>query len=69
VVGKSFVKGSVDEKLKELARVHGGHGIYILTASTAAQTAQEREGDDYGLLTKHIIAGIKEGSAANDKTR
>ena len=64
--GKSFVKGSVDEKLKELARVHGGHGIYILTASTAAQTAQEREGDDYGLLTKHIIAGIKEGSAANE---
>lgn len=61
--GKSFVKGSVDEKLKELAR---GYGIYILTASTAAQTAQEREGDDYGLLTKHIIAGIKEGVAAND---
>lgn len=61
--GKSFVKGSVDEKLKELAR---GYGIYILTASTAAQTAQEREGDDYGLLTKHIITGIKEGAAAND---
>lgn len=62
--GKSFVKGRVDEKLKELAR---GYGIYILTASTAAQTAQEREGDDYGLLTKHIIAGIKEGAAANDE--
>lgn len=62
--GKSFVKGSVDEKLKELAR---GYGIYILTASTAAQTAQEREGDDYGLLTKHIISGIKEGAAANDE--
>ncbi len=62
--GKSFVKGSVDEKLKELAR---GYGIYILTASTAAQTAQERESDDYGLLTKHIIVGIREGSAANDE--
>lgn len=61
--GKSFTRGDVDEKLKELGR---GHGIYILTASTAAQTAQEREGDDYGLLTKHIIAGIKEGAAAND---
>jgi len=59
-VGKSFSRGSVDEKLKELAR---GSGVYILTASTAAQTAQEREGDDYGLLTKHIISGIKQGEA------
>ncbi len=62
-VGKSFVKGSAEEKLMELAR---GYGVYILTASTAAQTAQEREGDEYGLLTKHIIAGIKDGAAAND---
>ncbi|MCI0339347.1 MAG: SUMF1/EgtB/PvdO family nonheme iron enzyme [Acidobacteria bacterium] len=59
-VGKSFSRGSVDEKLKELAR---GSGVYILTASTASQTAQEREGDDYGLLTKHIISGIKQGAA------
>lgn len=59
--GKSFVKGSVDEKLKELAR---GYGVYILTASTAAQTAQE--GDGYSLLTKHIITGIKDGAAASD---
>ncbi len=59
-VGKSFVKGSVDEKLKELAR---GYGIYILTASTASQTALED--DDHGLLTKHIITGIKEGVATN----
>ena len=59
-VGRSFSRGSVDEKLKELAR---GSGVYILTASTASQTAQEREGDDYGLLTKHIISGIKRGEA------
>jgi len=58
--GKSFSRGSVDEKLKELAR---GSGVYILTASTASQIAEEREGDDYGLLTKHIIAGIKDGDA------
>jgi len=61
--GKSFVKGSVDEKLKELAR---GYGVYILTASTAAQTAQDGEGDGYSLLTKHIITGIKDGAAASD---
>jgi hypothetical protein len=64
-VGKSFtIRGSIDENLKELAR---GSGVYILTASTASQTAQEREGDDYGLLTKHIISGIRQGAAdAND---
>jgi hypothetical protein len=59
-VGRSFIKGSIDEKLQELAR---GNGVYILTASTASQTAQEREGDEYGLLTKHIISGIKQGAA------
>ncbi|HKX26720.1 MAG TPA: caspase family protein, partial [Blastocatellia bacterium] len=58
--GKSFTKGQVDEKLKDLAR---GNGIYILTASTASQPALEREGDDYGLLTKHIISGIRDGAA------
>jgi Caspase domain len=60
--GRSFmnIKGSIDDNLQELAR---GNGVYILTASTASQTAQEREGDDYGLLTKHIISGIKQGDA------
>src|SRR5262245_43725477 len=63
-VGKSFTRGDVDDKFKELAR---GNGVYIMTASTASQTAQEREGDDYGLLTKHIISGIRQGAAdAND---
>jgi formylglycine-generating enzyme required for sulfatase activity len=51
-------KGSVDESLQELSR---GSGVYILTASTALQTADERDG--YGLLTKHIIYGIRQGDA------
>lgn len=58
--GKSFTRGEVDDKLQDLAR---GNGVYILTASTAAQTALEREGDDYGLLTKHILSGIRQGDA------
>jgi len=62
-VGKSFTRGDVDDKFKELAR---GNGVYILTASTASQTAQEREGDDYGLLTKHIISGVRQGAADAD---
>ncbi|MGH9844280.1 MAG: caspase, EACC1-associated type [Blastocatellia bacterium] len=63
--GKSFVKGSVDEQLKQLSR---GSGIYILTASTASQTALEKETDDHSLLTKHIIGGIRTGEAADEKT-
>src|SRR5262249_6697696 len=39
---------------------------YILTASSDIELAEEREGDDYGLLTKHIIRGIKEGAADRD---
>ncbi|HKV38018.1 MAG TPA: SUMF1/EgtB/PvdO family nonheme iron enzyme, partial [Blastocatellia bacterium] len=62
--GKSFSRGGVDEKLKELAR---SSGIYILTASTASQTAEEREGDEYGLLTKHIVTGLKQGDADVDQ--
>ena len=43
-----------------------GRGTYILTASTEIQRAQERESDEFGLLTKHIITGIKEGLADAD---
>jgi uncharacterized caspase-like protein len=59
-VGKAFWKGgpSPFPKSFDLAR-----GTYILTASSAVQLAQEKEGDHYGLLTKHIINGIKNGDA------
>lgn len=50
-----------------LANMNEGRGTYILTASTALQTAQEKEEDRYGLLTKHIIYGIKTGDAGNNK--
>jgi formylglycine-generating enzyme required for sulfatase activity len=61
--GKSFgsPKGVAEEKLKELSR---GQGVYVLTASTARQTAEERASERYSQLTKHIIAGIREGKAA-----
>jgi len=63
--GKSFIniRGGIDERLQELAR---GNGVYILTAATASQTAQERDNDDYGLMTKHIISGIRQGDADAD---
>jgi hypothetical protein len=62
-VERAFLRGGVDEQLR---RIQGSSGTYILTASTGIQAAQEKEGDQYGLLTKHIIAGIRSGEAANE---
>src|SRR5262245_779148 len=62
-VSKDFLKGGVDDQLKQTFH---GRGIYILTASTATQTAREKEGDDYSLFTKHILQGIRQGEADHD---
>jgi uncharacterized caspase-like protein len=61
--GKTFAKGSIDDQL-QLAS--SGRGTYVMTASTGIQIANEKEGDQYGLFTKHIIDGIKNGKAANE---
>ncbi len=58
--GEAFKSGA-EEKLEEFS---SGNGIYLLTASTANQTAVEKESDEYSLLTKHIINGVKTGAAA-----
>ncbi len=62
-VGKDFLKSGVDDHLK---LTFDGRGIYILTASTATQTAREKEGDEYSLFTKHILQGIRQGEADHD---
>jgi formylglycine-generating enzyme required for sulfatase activity len=62
-VGKDFLKSGVDDHLKQTFH---GRGIYILTASTATQTAREKEGDDYSLFTKHILQGVRQGDADHD---
>jgi len=55
-IEKSFLRGHVDEQMNILA---GGSGTYIMTASTAVQTAREEVLDGYGVFTKHIIDGIR----------
>ncbi|HXQ35260.1 MAG TPA: caspase family protein, partial [Anaerolineales bacterium] len=60
----AFLKGNADSELQPISRARG---TYILTASTALQAAIEKEGDEYGLLTKHIIEGIRNGEADLDK--
>jgi hypothetical protein len=62
-VGSAFLKGSVDDQLQQ---VSDARGIYIITASTAIQVAQERPEDEYSLLTKHLLEGIEEGRADAD---
>jgi hypothetical protein len=56
-------KSGVEDQL-QLAS--GGRGTYILTASTGIQVAQEKESDEYGVFTKHIIEGIRSGEADRD---
>ncbi|MGF1623339.1 MAG: caspase domain-containing protein [Alphaproteobacteria bacterium] len=61
-VGHAF-RGGVDEQLHLTS---GGRGTFIMTASTGIQTAQEKEGDEFGLFTKHVINGIRSGEADRD---
>lgn len=67
--GETDLGRQVEDQLQRVARdaKRGeGRGIYILTASTSLQVAEEKEGDGFGLLTKHIIEGIRDGNAANE---
>ena len=57
------VKSGLEDQLNTLSR---GSGTFIMTASTATQTAKEKEGDQYGLFTKHLIHGIISGEADRD---
>ncbi len=58
--GSSFLRGSADDQLKIFARAQG---IYLLTASTRIQAAEEKEGDRFAVFTKHLIAGVRSGHA------
>ncbi|CAK8711604.1 hypothetical protein GCAAIG_00900 [Candidatus Electronema halotolerans] len=62
--GAEFVKGGVDDQLQLMS---GGQGTFIMTASTAFQTAVEKEGDSNGLFTKHLLEGIRSGEADRDE--
>jgi len=61
--GQAFLKGGVDDQLQHVAR---GSGIYMMSASTASETAEEKEGDRFSLFTKHLIDGLERGVADQD---
>ena len=62
----SIHRGDAADQIASNFRGTGGSGSYVLTASTSLQRAEEREGDHHGLLTKHLLAGIREGKADRD---
>jgi hypothetical protein len=64
-VGKMF-KGEVSEQASQAIRGLEGEGRFFLTASTDTELAEEKEGDEYSLLTKYIIEGIEKGDADGD---
>lgn len=41
-------------------------GRYIVAASTAIQRAEEKEGEEFSVFTKHLIDGLRSGSADVD---
>jgi hypothetical protein len=59
--GKSFLRSSADDQLQLLSQDQAG--LFIMTASTGVQTAEERDTEGYGLFTKHLIEGLKDSKA------
>jgi hypothetical protein len=62
-VGEAFFRSGIDDQLNLAS---SGRGTFIMTASTAIQVAKEKEGERYGIFTKHLIDGIKDGAADRD---
>lgn len=48
------------------AEAEDGRGIFLLGASGATQTAEEREADGHGRFTKHVLRGLRSGDADID---
>ena len=63
-MGDEFLRSSVDDQLQLASK---GRGTYIMTASTGIQVATEKEVDQHGLFTKHLIQGIDSGDADLDR--
>ncbi len=61
IIPSSLKAANVDEQIQDIS---SKKGTYIITATNRIQGALEQ--DKYGILTKHIIEGIKSGKADLD---
>ncbi len=64
-VHNAFKSNDVLQSQFNLLAKSEGKGIYILTASSADETA--KQGAKYSVLTEHILIGIREGKADLDQ--
>jgi len=62
-VDKAFFRGEVDEQLNLMS---GGRGTFIITASTGLQMAKEKEDEQLGIFTRHLVDGVRSGKADRD---
>lgn len=60
--GASF-RSTVEDQIQQATQARG---TYVMTAATSTELAREKEQDEYGLFTKHVIEGIKTGDADLD---
>lgn len=63
--GHEFTKTKGDVE-GQFQIVSSSKGIYILTASTSIQVAQEKESDEHSFLSKFIFEGIRDGAADSE---
>lgn len=56
-------RSSVDDQLR---LANQGSGTYLLTSSSSIETSEEKEGDLYGVFTKHVLEGLQSGAADHD---
>jgi formylglycine-generating enzyme required for sulfatase activity len=66
-VGDLQAKGDAAAVVAEqLSQFNLTSGIHVLSASTATQSAYEKEGEQYSLFTKHLLDGIQQNRADQD---
>jgi hypothetical protein len=58
------LRGSIPEQVN--SQLDSGRGIFVLGASGATQTAEERELDGHGIFTRQVIEGLVTGAADVD---
>ncbi|MEL6779489.1 MAG: SUMF1/EgtB/PvdO family nonheme iron enzyme [Cyanobacteria bacterium J06597_16] len=66
--GAAFADGflSMNDNSIDLEAQLGGKGWCVLTSSTSAKYALEKEGEDLSVYTRYLVEGIKTGAAAPD---
>ena len=64
----NFAQGSVDKQLIGFTKdVPSGVGEFVMTASTAIESAERKTSDSVSVFTKHMVEGMRTGDADVDR--